>query len=150
MSISGGLLFQPLDANLMRNYRSYWSSKGRSEIIFRYNHFFQSKIYKQLSEDVVLTRRLADKLNIYADEFLHHLVKTVNAKKITGFAHFTQLLQKTRQKEPYLVIGFHKLPYPLILRSKDLKAARARIFQRYGIDKAQFIGPQFQKDKSSP
>ena len=149
-TISAGLLFQPLDANLMRNYRSYWSSKGRSEIIFRYNHFFQSKIYKQLSEDVVLTRRLADKVNIYADEFLHHLVKTVNAKKITGFAHFTQLLQKTRQREPYIVIGFHKLPYPLILRSKDLKAARARIFQRYGIDKAQFIGPHFQSIKASP
>ena len=147
-TIKGGLLFQPLDGDLMRNYRSYWLSAGRSKIVFCYDYFFLNRIYKERSEDVVLTRRLADKINLYADEFLHHLVKTVNGKKIRGFAHFTQLLQRAQKKEPYLVIGFHKLPYPMVLKSKDLKAARTRIFQRYGIKKAQFVGPNFQKNKA--
>lgn len=146
--ISGGLLFQPLDANLMRTYGNYWLRSGRSEIVFRYKHFFASKIHKKVSEDVVLTRRLADKVNIYSDEFLHRLVKKVNGKRIKGFAHFTRLLQEAlKKKEPYVLLAFHQLPSPLVLRSKELKAARKRIFQRYGIRKEQFIASHFQKGK---
>ena len=56
--------------------------------------------------------------------------------------------KKPKKEESYIVIRFHKLPYPLVLKSKDLKAAGERIFQRYGIGKAQFIGPHFQKNKA--
>ena len=147
--ISGGMLFQPLDANLMRTYRSYWLKAESFEIMFRYDHFFPGKIYKEVSEDVVLTRRLADKTNIYAEEFLHHLVKAVNGEKIRGFGHFTELLKRARKEKPYLVISFHKLPYPMVFRSKDLKASEKGIFKRYGIPRSQFLSPRFQNYKTS-
>ncbi len=141
--IAGGLLFQPLDANLIKYYSSYWTSLAHSEIQFRYYSFFSAKIYKEVSEDVVLTRRLADATNSYAEDFLHRLVHKINGTKIKGFKHFQKLLHEALRKESYVIIDFYNVPKSLVIKSEILQKTENKILKKYGIEKSFFIASHF-------
>ncbi len=134
----GGLLFQPLDADLMRTYRVAWSRRERSEIFYRYHHFIPGRIYEETDGDVVLTRRLPDPVNIYAENFLHRIVKSVNGLPVKNFTHFRQLLKQARRQGPRLVLDFHDYPLPLVFRLSDLQKAKSRVLKRHGIQQDQF------------
>ena len=146
--LAGGLLFQPMTVNLMYKYRNLWSKSSRFGLIFRYDYFLLAKIYKEVSEDVVLTRRLSDEINIYADEFLHRPVKLINGEKIKGFFHFYTLFNKYMQTEEYIIINFHDFPSALFLRTKDIAIAEKRIASRYGIPKNYFISPYYKTNEN--
>ena len=133
--IIGGLVFQPVNANLARSYSKQWLRLERPEILFRYQYFFLERIYKEVEQSVVLTRRLPDPINAYTDDFQHRLVKKVNGEKVLSFSHFRKLTQKAIASDEYLVIDFHNVAIPLVLRVNDLKASSQKILRRYGISR---------------
>ena len=135
-AILGGLLFQPLDADLFANFSSVWLNKNRMDILYRYQYFLQSKIYEQTKVDVVLTGILNDKINSYAGEYTHRIVSHVNRKKITGFKDFTQKVKSSLKKNKYLVLNFYNIQVPLVFRSKEFEDATKRILKTYGVPKA--------------
>ncbi len=129
----GGLVFQPLNADLMSAYSGTWSELGRSEIFYRYNFFLRSEIYRETSGDVVLTRRLNDPINLYLDPFLHRIVESVNGEKVKSFQDFIHSVDSVVAKEKYLVIQFHDSLVPLVMRSRDVIGATPHITRRYGL-----------------
>ena len=144
--ITGGFLFQPLDANLMKTYSSKWFKMRRSAILYHYKYFFSHEFYKKEKEGVILTRRLADKINLYSNKFRHRRVYKVNGKKINGFPHFVQIVQKTIRTKPYLVIEFFFEPDKLILKTSSLKEANLRIQAKHGLpSKAFYMSPLYQE-----
>ncbi len=136
--IVGGLLFQPVDANLSQAFQRAWSESGQVEVQYRYRYFLLHKIYEDAEQDVILARRLGDPVNLYADPLVNGIVEAVNGKKVRNFRHFMELVDATG-KETYLVLKFRNEPIPLILRAGDLPGAKERVRKEYGISNDRFI-----------
>ena len=135
----GGLLFQPVDANLNQALRRTWTESCQVEVQYRYRYFLLHKIYNSAEQDVVLTRRLGDPVNLYADDFVHGIVEQVNGKRVRNFRHFMELVDGARKQEKFVVVKFRNEPIPLILRAADLDGAAGRIRRSYGIPKDRFL-----------
>ncbi len=155
--LCGGLLFQPLNGNLMKTYGQHWAEIGAWNILYRYNYYTQAHIYKKVSEDVILTNRLSDTMNTYSGSFVHHIVKKVNGKRIKGFAHFYSLIQRAienyhlkkrkegsiHEKDAYLVIEFYSKEMPLVFEISELEKAQKRIKNSFNINKDHFLSKPF-------
>ena len=148
-----GFVFQPMDARLRSAYRRSWSRKKHPELFFRYDHFFTHKIYNEVSEDVILTRKLQDESNLQVRELKQSVVQNINGVPIQGFAHFAELISKARaaftssaslRRSPYLRIGFYHSKVPLIIDLRTLKEVEQRIMRRYSIPQSSFIHADFQ------
>ena len=131
--IYGGLVFQPLDENLMQTYGGAWANAGRPEILYRYNYYLHGEIYKDSRIDVVLTRRLVDEVNLYAAPFEGRIVESVNGTAVRNFLEFTRLTDAALKNEKFMILRFVDQPLPLILRSKDVQSARSRVQKKYGV-----------------
>lgn len=130
----GGLLFQPLDADLMDVYSRAWSGANRVEILYRYNYFISRGIYKEVEQDVVLTRRFGDRVNLFAGPFLHRIVETVNDRPVHSFPEFVSILEDEISLKSYIVFKFRNLTSPLVFKSADLKLSTPAIQEKYGVE----------------
>ncbi len=129
----GGLLFQPLDANLMQTYARLWASNSRTEILYRYRFYLSHALYKERKRDVIFTRRLGDRVNLYARESIHRIVESVNGEPVTDFVSFVKLADRHVAESPYLVLRFQGESKPVVMRSSDIRAANPAILRRYSI-----------------
>lgn len=130
--LTGGLLFQPLNANLFLTYARKWAAEGHSDVLYRYRYYIYHRLYRQSAIDVVLTRRLSDPMNLYADSFLHGIVESVNGTRVRDFTHFVQMIDRIITTEKFLVLRFRNRFTPLVLRTADLKTS-GQILRKYGI-----------------
>jgi S1-C subfamily serine protease len=129
----GGLLFQPLDANLREAFARPWAEAGESELLYRYRYFVAHGIYNQVREDVVLTRRLSDETNLYAERFEDGIVQSVNGQDVKDFTQFVRLMDQEREKSGFVVVRFRNRTLPLILQGAAIKDATERVKKNYGI-----------------
>ena len=132
-AIYAGLVFQPLDANLMETFAAQWAQAGRPEIFYRYSYYLSGEIYRETKIDVVFTRRLADRVNLYAENFEGRIVESVNAKPVKSFQDFVAQVDAAIASEKYLILRFRGIPRPLVLKSEDIRAAQTAIPEKYGI-----------------
>jgi len=130
--LCGGLVFQPLDADLFEAMSTAWGRDGRTEILFRYKYFIHARIYEESRTDVILTRRLADPINLYSQRFVSGIVESVNGEKVRDFSEFVDLMDRFRG-ERFIIVRFRNQSVPLVLRSSDLEASNRRVMQSYGI-----------------
>jgi S1-C subfamily serine protease len=131
--VQAGLVFQPLDANLMRRYSMEWLNQERSEIFYRYYYRFNSKAYLEREEEIVLTGRLNDTVNLYAGSFSHRLVRSVNGQKVRNFSDFVARFDRAVASEEKVIVEFEEVKRPLVLRSLDVRAANERIRKSYSL-----------------
>lgn len=131
--ILGGLVFQPLNADLLNTYANTWKKTERTEIFYRYVYYLTHDLYRERKRDVILTRRLSDPVNAYANGFEHQIVEKVNGKNVDDFEQFSSLVNETIKKEKYLILKFYGISTPMVFRSGDLIAGHRRILRRYGI-----------------
>jgi S1-C subfamily serine protease len=132
--VFGGLLFQPLNRNLIATYRF------ASPRVFHYfAHFIDEELYKERDDVIILTALLPDPINTYLEEFREGILKTVNGAAIRDMKQLSAELGK--QADEY-VIEFEGHGRPLVLQRADLEAAHARIRQRYNVLQDQFLGDE--------
>ncbi len=131
--VQAGLVFQPLNANLMMTYSKHWLENERSEIFYRYFYRFHSEIHQDREQDVVLTGRLKDPVNLYSGSYGHRLVKRVNGQKIRNFRDFVRRFDRAVSSEDSVIIEFENMSRPLVLRSLDVRAANQRIRKAYSL-----------------
>ena len=139
--MSGGLLFQPVDANLFISYARKWAGEGNTEILYRYRYFLLHEIYRNSSIDVVLTRRISDPVNLYGDKYVNGIVDRVNGKQVRGFNQFVRLVDEAIRGQKYLILHFRGQAVPLVIRARDLKAATPRVLEKYGIPRDRYLIP---------
>ncbi|MCB1173064.1 MAG: trypsin-like peptidase domain-containing protein [Leptospiraceae bacterium] len=132
-AIFNGMLFQPLNANLMRAAVSAW--KDRPELLYRYSYFVRAGIYKQVDEDVVLSYRLGDRNNTYLDRYTRRIVSKVNGKAIRNFHTFLSASRSALDQGQKLVLEFRGEDVPLVITADADAESQARIQQFYGIQK---------------
>ncbi len=130
--VFGGLLFQPLNRNLMATYQ-FQSLR----ILNTFTRFVEDEMYKDRDEAIVLTTLLPDPLNTYFDEFREGIVKTIDGKKVRNLRELSAAFAE--QKEEY-VLEFEGIGRPLVLQRSEVETARERIRKRYNVLREEFLG----------
>lgn len=138
-AVLGGLVFQPLDANLMETYYNEWAENHRIAVLHYYHYFLLNELYRDHRIGVVLTRRLADPVNVHQDRYVGLMVQSVNGAPVADFDEFLRQVGQALQSEKYMVIGFHNEQVPLIMRSADVRSSESGILEKYGIGTARFV-----------
>jgi len=125
----GGLLFQPLNLDMLEAYRT-------SDL--RLRHFFEyftvEQIYLQHPDVIVLSNILPDPINTYLAPYRGAIVDEVNGKKIRTL---DELAQAFAQGPNQLVIRMIGDGPPLVLDRNKVESARERIKTRYNVAKEQ-------------
>jgi len=130
--VFGGLLFQPLNRNLMATYQF-----ASPRILYTFTRFVEDELYKDRDEAIILTALLPDPLNSYLDEFREGIVKTVDGKQVRNLKELSAALAE--QKDDY-VLEFEGVGRPLVLHRADVEAARERIRKRYNVLREEYLG----------
>jgi hypothetical protein len=132
--VYGGLLFQPLNLELIEAYQP-------SDL--RLRHFFDffvlEQIYLEHPEVVVLTNILPDPINTYLAPYRGSIVDEINGKKIRTLDDLASALAEPSDRFVINMIGDGP---PLVLDPKQVEAARARIKQRYNVIQEQNLREQ--------
>jgi len=125
----GGLLFQPLNLDMLEAYRA---------TDLRLRHFFEyftvEQIYLQHPDVIVLSNILPDPINTYLAPYRGAIVDEVNGKKIRTL---DELANAFAQAPEQLVIRMIGDGPPLVLDRNKVEAARERIKTRYNVAKDQ-------------
>jgi len=121
-----GLLFQPLDSNLMRTY-----SLGSPTIRNLFNDYVDEGLFKEREDLVVLTQIFDDELTSNLQGATGRVVKSINGTDLTSLAHLHEILSGDLPE--HTVIYFEGSKKPIILPSAQLADADARISSRLGI-----------------
>ncbi len=121
----GGLLFQPMNRNLVVTYQF-----ANPRIFHYFAHFIDKELYKERDEVIILTALLPDPINTYLDEFREGILDKVNGTKIRNMKELSAAFLKPAEE---YVIEFEGIGRPLVLQHADLETARDRIRQRYNV-----------------
>ena len=130
--VFGGLLFQPMNRNLLMSYQF-----GNPRVAYAYQHFINDELYKERDEILVLTTLLPDAINTYLDEFREGIPRKVNGKAIRNLKELADALAENVDQH---VIEFEGMGRPLVLQRSEVEAARERIRKRYNVLQEQFLG----------
>jgi len=121
----GGLLFQPLNLDLLEAYRP---------TDLRLRHFFEYFVLEQLyvahPDVIVLTNILPDPINTYLAPYRGGIVDEINGKKIRTLDELASALAETPEQFVIRMIGDGP---PLVLDRNKVEAARERIKTRYNV-----------------
>jgi S1-C subfamily serine protease len=130
----GGLLFQPLNLDLLETYRP---TDLRLRHFFEY--FVQEQIYLQHPDVIVLTNILPDPINTYLAAYRGGIVDEVNGKKIHTLDELASAFAETPEHFVVRMIGDGP---PLVLDRNKVEAARERINTRYNVLREQNLEEQ--------
>ena len=123
--LHGGLLFQPLDRNLM-------DVAGNSDLRIRrvFDEFVDHHLYVERPEIVVLSRLLADPVNKECDGLQTGIVESINGKKIRSLADVGEAFTAPATHDVIILEGDG---VPIVLKRGDVVKATPRILKNYGI-----------------
>ena len=125
----GGLLFQPLNLDMLEAYRT---------TDLRLRHFFEyfilDQIYLQHPDVIVLSNILPDPSNTYLSPYRGAIVDEVNGKKIRTLDELAKAFAEGPERLVIRMIGDGP---PLVLDRNKVEAARERIKTRYNVAKEQ-------------
>ena len=125
----GGLLFQPLNLDMLEAYRI---SDLRLRHYFEY--FILDQIYIDHPDVIVLSNILPDPINSYLAPYRGGIVDQVNGKKIRTLDELSEAFAQAPERLVIRMIGDGP---PLVLDRNKVEAARERIKTRYNVLKEQ-------------
>src|SRR6266481_4666243 len=132
--LCGGLLFQPLNLDLLDAYRP---------TDLRLRHFFEyfvlEQLYLQHPDVIVLTNILPDPINTYLTPYRGGIVDEINGKKIRTLDELASAFAETPEHFVIRMIGDGP---PLVLDRNKVEAAHERIKTRYNVFKEQNLEEQ--------
>ncbi|HXM73854.1 MAG TPA: trypsin-like peptidase domain-containing protein, partial [Chthoniobacterales bacterium] len=130
----GGLLFQPLNLDLLEAYQP---------TDLRIRHFFDffvlEQIYLEHSDVIILTNILPDPINTYLAPYRGGIVDEINGQKVRTLDDLAKMLSEPADRFVVNLIGDGP---PLVLDPKQVEAARERIKTRYNVIREQNLEEQ--------
>ena len=122
----GGLVFQRLTAEYLRNWGEHWWDKAPKELLHSYYHGLR---LPEQQEVVVLAEVLADAVNVGYEAFHNDIVSSVNGKPPVDMLDFIQIVD---QADGEVVIKLSS-GATVLLDAKTARAAQARILALYHV-----------------
>src|SRR5881394_206230 len=130
----GGLIFQPLNLDLLESYRP---------TDLRLRHFFEyfvvEQLYLQHPDVIVLTNILPDAINTYLAPYRGGIVDEINGKKVRTLDEVASAFAETPERFVIRMIGDGP---SLVLDRNKVESARERIKARYHVLKEQNLEEQ--------
>jgi S1-C subfamily serine protease len=121
----GGLLFQPLNLDLLEAYQP-----ADLRIRHFFDYFVLDQIYLQHPDVIILTNILPDPINTYLAPYRGEIVDEINGKKIRTLEELANTFAEPADRLVVKLIGDGP---PLVLDPKQVEAARERIRTRYNV-----------------
>jgi S1-C subfamily serine protease len=122
----GGLVFQRLTAEFLRNWGDNWWDKAPKELL----HLYHSGLRKpEQQEVVVLAHVLADKVNVGYEAFVNDVVATVDGQQPVDMRDFVRRVDRAKGD---VVIKLSS-GATVLLAAAGARAALPRILSRYHV-----------------
>lgn len=135
--VYAGLVFQPLDRNLMDAHQV------RDPVAnYLFDNYLTDKIYVERPEPVMLTTVLSDEVNTYFAAYAQSIIDEINGVKIRNLQDVAETLKKEDARKDFIVIKLIEKGRPLVLRRDLAEAAHPRIMKTYGIPEDSYIGSE--------
>ena len=125
----GGLVFQPLTANLMATMAAGADLRLRQ----KYTMFATDQLYRETPEPVILSAVLPDSSNVYLRGLAGQIVREINGKRIRTLTDVAPALAANGERT---VIRFEGDARPAVLKRQEVDLATPRIMAQYGIGEA--------------
>jgi S1-C subfamily serine protease len=132
-----GLVFQPLDKNLMEAHQI--NDRTVSHV---FDNYLNSKFYMERPEPVVLTNVLSDEVTTYLQGNYPGLVDKINGVPIKRLADVKEALAKDSEKPGFIVVDLMDKGRPIVLKRTLADEAHPRIMRNYNIQESAFIGQE--------
>ncbi len=128
--VFGGLVFQPLDFNVVHAHQV-----PSGDVMVELDRFTRGGESAEKEDLVLLTRTLPDEVNARFDDMGRGLVAKVNGVEVKGLAHLHSLLYPVEgtSRPEYTVIELSDAARPLVIDNAAVDAANERIAERYNI-----------------
>nr|WP_246047163.1 trypsin-like peptidase domain-containing protein [Leptospira ognonensis] len=127
--ILAGLVFQPMNRDLLETWAKSGQTQGGSQFLYRFNHL--TELGNEETEEIILYRKLSHPINSSADYFLNMVVETVNGKPINNLNAFANEIQNSKAK--YITIYFKDISLPLIVNREDAINSDLEIKKSYNV-----------------
>ncbi len=131
--IYGGILFVPLNMNLIKRWGADWSRTAPVSLLQARNEW-SSPERRQL---VVALQVLASDVNLGYHDWRNWIVQSVNDEAVRDFSHFAQLVKNNDSEN--LVLENNN-GYQMVINSADAIASEEEILSRYRIPAAHSVG----------
>ena len=129
----GGLVFQPLTANLM----AVLAGGADLRLKQKYTMFATDQIYREIPEPVILSAVLPDSSNVYLRGLAGQIVSEINGKKIRTLTDVEPALAANGERT---VIRFGGDARPAVLKRDEVNRATPQIMNQYGISEVSRTG----------
>ncbi len=133
--VNAGLVFQPLDRNLVDAHQI-----RDDTVSYVFDNFLTDKLYVERPEPVVLTNVLPDEVNTWITPYAHSIVDEINGVKIRSLKDVQTALAK--KEKPFIEISLLEKNRPLVLKRELAEAAHKRIMQNYNIQEDSYLGDE--------
>ncbi len=129
--IYGGLVFTPLTLNLLAQTGKDLNQPGRQQLLY-YSQFVKiDGLYSNQTQFVVLTERLAHRVNTYDSAFLHKTVSEINGRPIRQMSDLPPAF--SAPSNGLHVIRFNETSVTLTLQADTAQQADQEIRRRYNV-----------------
>jgi hypothetical protein len=125
----GGLVFQPLTANLM----AVLAGGADLRLKQKYTMFATDQMYRETPEPVILSAVLPDSSNVYLRGLAGQVVREINGRRIRALMDVEPALAANGERT---VIRFEGDSRPAVLKRAEVDRSTPRIMAQYGISEA--------------
>jgi hypothetical protein len=131
--IYGGLVFVPLDYEMIKTFGSEWRADAERPLLFEF--FYRPYIDTSMlnRERVVLLRRLVHPVNADMAWFRNQAVERVNGKTINGLEDLVEAIET--HDGDFHFIEFSTFNRLGVLDRHEAESSNREILERYGINK---------------
>ncbi|MEM9478952.1 MAG: trypsin-like peptidase domain-containing protein [Verrucomicrobiota bacterium] len=124
----GGLVFQPLDRNLLNAH-----SLDDLQIRYLYNYYATDEIYKERPEIIVLTTILPDAINSQLRGFEKSVVDKINGKRVRTIKDVNRILKNMPDDQEFVEIKVLGEGRPIVMQRELIPEAQERIKETYNV-----------------
>ena len=134
-----GLVFQPLDRNLMAAHNI-----KDLQVRYHFDSYVSDGIYKERPEVIVLTTVLPDAINSYFGSFEDSIVDEINGKKIETLKDVHEAFAKGDGE--FVAIRLLGNGRPIVIERAKVESAQKRIQEKYNVLRDHFLGEETEKE----
>jgi len=127
--IFGGVLFVPLNMNLIRRWGNDWARSAPVNLLQARNEWSSP----DRREVVVALQVLASDVNLGYHDWRNWIVDNVNGEQVRDFQHFVRMLVDNKREH---VVFSNRNGYQMVINHEEATAAEAEILARYRIPAA--------------
>ena len=128
-----GLVFQPLDRNMMSAHKL-----TNMEVRRFFGYYVADELYKELPEVVVLTTVLPDAINTHIGGYAGSIVDEINGQKILYLKDVLPALEKDPENA-FTTIKLRGQGRPLVLEKTRVPGAQVRIMSKYSVREDHYV-----------